>query len=250
VVDPGLPETIVIIFISFVLAGFVKGVVGLGLPTVSLGLLTATLGLTNAIALMLAPTFVTNVWQALVGGAFLEIMRRLWMLLVAAGVGIWLGTQVLARGNTTLLSGLLGLLICAYAVFGLVTIKVPSPGRREAWLSPTIGAVNGVLTGLTGSYMVPGVLYLQALGMPRDVLIQAMGILFTVSTAALAVALADNRLLSMELGTASAVAIFPAFMGMALGQRVRNRLSEKRFRRVFNGALLMLGGYIVGKAFL
>ncbi len=248
-IDLWLPESLVVIFVSFVLAGFVKGVVGLGLPTVSLGLLTASLGLTNAIALMLVPTFATNVWQGLVGGAFVAIARRLWMLLVAACVGIWLGTGVLARADTTLLSGLLGLLICSYAVVGVVAFKVPSPGKRERWLSPAIGAVNGILTGLTGSSAVPGVLYLQALGLPRDVLIQAMGILFTVSTAALAVALAGTGLLSIELGAASAASLVPAFLGMVLGQRVRHRIPERHFRRVFNGVLLILGGYIMAKAF-
>ena len=45
-----MPDAIVIIIIAatFVLAGMVKGVIGLGLPTVSLGLLTAALDLTSA----------------------------------------------------------------------------------------------------------------------------------------------------------------------------------------------------------
>ena len=55
-----------------------------------------------------------------------------------------------------------------------------------------IGGINGVLTGMTGSFVVPGVLYLQALALPRDAFIQAMGILFTISTVALAVSLGDR----------------------------------------------------------
>ncbi len=97
---------------------------------------------------------------------------------------------------------------------------------------------------MTGSFVVPGVLYLQALGLPRDMLVQAMGILFTVSTAALALALGGHGLLSTELGLVSGAAVLPAVLGMALGQRLRLRLPERRFRQVFFVALLALGAWI------
>jgi len=108
-----------------------------------------------------------------------------------------------------------------------------------------IGGINGVLTGMTGSFVVPGVLYLQALALPRDTFIQAMGILFTVSTISLALSLSDHRLLPMELGAISTGAIIPALIGMMFGQNVRQRLSETAFKKVFFISLLLLGVYIV-----
>lgn len=243
-------ETFALIAAIFVLAGLVKGVVGLGMPIVSLGLLTTVVGLEAAMALMLAPAFATNVWQALEGGAFLVLLRRLGTLLLAACLGIWIGAAVLARSDPGLMSGLLGLSLAVYAVSGLSGFHPPAPGRREAWISPGLGLVNGVMTGLTGSFTVPGVAYLQALGLARDQLIQAMGILFTVSTVALALALADNRLLSAELGGISAAALVPAFLGLWCGRALRGRIPEPRFRQVFLVALLLLGLYIMGRAIL
>jgi uncharacterized membrane protein YfcA len=244
------PEILIAICATFLLAGLVKGVIGLGLPTVSLALLAATLGLKEAIALMVIPSFVTNLWQGLVGGAIAVIGRRLWTLLVAVCIGTWVGVGLLAQSDAVLLSGVLGGLLCIYSAVSLATVQIPPPGRSERWLSPTIGAVNGLLTGLTGSFVVPGVLYLQALGLPRDVLVQAMGILFTVSTAAVAVALGGHDLLSLELGTLSAVGLGPALLGIVLGRRARRQLPEARFRTVFFGGLLVLGAYIAGRAFL
>ena len=101
---------------------------------------------------------------------------------------------------------------------------------------------------MTGSFVVPGVLFLQAIGLPRDMLIQAMGMLFMASTLALAVALQGNDLLSIELGKLSAAALLPAIIGMVLGQRLRQRLSEQLFRRVFFISLLILGAYIIASA--
>lgn len=244
------PETLALVFAVFLLAGLTKGVVGFGLPTVALAFLVATLGLKAAMALMLIPAFATNVWQALAGGALAALLRRLWPLLLAVCIGVWLGTGVLATADANVLSGLFGLLLCLYAAISLATAQVPPPGRHERWLSPAVGAVNGFVTGLTGSFVVPGVLYLQALGLSRDALVQAMGVLFLVSTTALALALGGRDLLPADLGAMSAAALVPAFLGMALGQRLRARLPQQRFRQVFFAALLALGGYLAARAFL
>ena len=101
---------------------------------------------------------------------------------------------------------------------------------------------------MTGSFVVPGVMFLQAIGLARDMLIQAMGILFTVSTLALAVALQGNNFLTEQLGTLSTTALVPAAVGMLFGQKIRQRLSEQLFSRIFFITLLILGAYIIANA--
>jgi uncharacterized membrane protein YfcA len=110
------------------------------------------------------------------------------------------------------------------------------------------GCINGFFGGMTGAFAVPGVPYLQALGLQRDQLIQAMGILFTLSTVALAVGLGGQKLLTYDLGLASVLAVVPALIGMAVGQVLRRRIPEAVFRKVFLSALIVLGGYIVLRA--
>lgn len=242
------PMTLLIIFATFLLAGTVKGVIGLGLPSVSLALLTLAFDLPSAMALLLVPSFVTNLWQAMTGGNAGAVIRRLWPFLIMATVMVWLGALALTRVDLNYLSALLGGLLIAYAGLSLAGHRPTFQPAREAWLGPLFGMANGVLTGMTGSFVVPGVLYLQAIGLPRDMMIQAMGMLFTVSTVALAVALGDNGLLSTDQGLMSASGVLPAIIGMMLGQQVRNHLSEDTFRRVFFIALLVMGGYIMASA--
>jgi uncharacterized protein len=98
---------------------------------------------------------------------------------------------------------------------------------------------------MTGSFVVPGVLYLSALGLQREQLIQAMGMLFTLSTLAMALALSGHRMLDGELLLYSSFALLPAMIGMLFGQRIRRRFSEASFRRLFFCALLLLGAYII-----
>lgn len=233
---------------TFLLAGAVKGVIGLGLPTVSLALLSVVLGLPQAMALLLVPSLVTNLWQAASGGHAATILRRLWPFLAAATLTVWLGATALTRVRVEWLSALLGGLMAVYALCDLAGWRPRVPAGRERTLGVLAGAANGVLTGMTGSFVVPGVLFLQALGLPRDMLVQAMGVLFSASTLALAAALGGAGLLNAELGGLSAVALLPALAGMAAGQRVRRRLPEAAFRRVFFVALLLLGLYIVAGA--
>lgn len=243
-------DTIAIITAVFLVAGTVKGVVGLGMPIVSLALLTIAFGLPEAMALMLVPSLATNLWQAAIGGHGLAILRRIWPFLLMATATVWLGAGALRRVDLAWLSTLLGMLLVAYAGLGLSGRHFTLTPRRERWAAPLLGAVNGILTGMTGAFAVPGVMYLQAIGLGRDTLIQAMGILFTASTLILAAALGGNGLLSATTGTLSAAAVLPAIVGMVLGQRIRKRLPEERFRAVLYAALLVLGGYIMARALI
>lgn len=233
---------------TFLIAGSVKGVIGLGLPPVSLALLTLALDLPTAMALMLIPSFVTNIWQSMVGGNARAILVRLWPFLAMATLSVWIGAAALTRVNLSYLTLLLGSLLIIYAVVNLAGIRIVVPSRHECWAGPLIGSVNGVLTGMTGSFAVPGVMFLQAIGLPRNMLIQAMGMLFTVSTVALAAALHQANFLTLQYGAVSAAAVVPALAGMVLGQRIRERLSEQVFRNVFFISLLMLGTYIMVNA--
>ncbi len=234
-------DTLVMLAAIFLAAGCVKGVVGLGLPTVSLALMTVSLGLPTAMALLLFPSLVTNLWQAFAGGRVRIVVRQTWPLLLPATLSIPLGALVLDGGNLALLTALLGGLLILYGGLGLAKVKLDIAPRQQPWAAPLAGMVNGILTGMTGSFVVPGVLYLQSIGLQRDTLIQAMGLLFTLSTLGLGLSLSGLDLLSMNLALISVLAVLPALAGMRLGQALRQRISEPLFRKLLLVALLALG---------
>ena len=243
------PVTIGAIAGAFLIGGVVKGVIGLGLPSVSLALLAIIIDLPSAMALIVMPTIFTNVWQGMVGGNGKVIVVRLWPFLLMAAVTVWIGAIALTRVDLAWLSALLGLLLIIYSVVNLGGFHFKISQRHEVWLGPLMGSVNGVFMGMTGSSVVPGVMYLQSLGLSRDVLVQAMGILFMVSTLALAIALQQNAFLTFQNGLISLASLVPAVIGMIIGQRIRQNLSETWFRRIFFVSLLFLGVYIIFMAF-
>jgi len=244
------PETLSVILFTFILAGFVKGVTGLGLPTVSLALLTAFLGLGQAMVLMLVPSLVTNIWQALAGKALLEILRQQWLLLVTGSAATIICTYFATQIDATYLLILLGAVLCLYSGISLLTPQVNLSETSKTWFAPVVGLMTGAITGLTGTFVVPAVPYFQALGLSRHVLVQTMGVWFTIATLSLGVALTSNDLVSGELTQLSALAVAPALLGMVIGQKVRDKLPEQKFRTIFFTTLLILGAYIAVKAIL
>jgi uncharacterized membrane protein YfcA len=241
-------STILVLVGIFMIAGTVKGVIGLGLPTVSLALLTVAIDLPSAMALLLVPSLVTNLWQASIGGNARVILGRIWPFFLMAAVTVWIGATTLKRVNLSWLSALLGALLVTYSAVNLGGLRFTVESRHEVWVGILAGSVNGVLTGMTGSFMVPGVMFLQSIKLSRDALIQAMGMLFTVSTLALAAALQQNNFLTIERGTLSLAALIPAMIGVVFGQRIRKGMSEQLFRKVFFIFLLALGVYIITRS--
>lgn len=232
----------------FLLAGTVKGVIGLGLPTVAMALLALWMPPAQAAALLIVPSLVTNIWQTGPRATFKPVLRRIGGMqagIVAGTLGgaLWLGVPGGAWASVAL-----GLALVAYALWGLTGRQLHVPPGRERWLGPAVGAATGLVTAVTGVFAMPAVPYMQALGFQRDALIQAMGISFTTSTVVLAIGLAGNGGYPVSALGGSIAMLLPAIGGMALGTWLRKRLPVAVFRRCFLAGLALLGFYMVGRA--
>jgi hypothetical protein len=236
----------VVVFVAaiFLLAGCVKGLIGFGLPTVSIAIIATFLGLIEAMTLMLLPSLITNLWQGLVGGHLIRLIRRCWSMFILGAVFTWFTSSLLSTWNPASFTVILGIVVTFYGLSSLCSFKLSSPGSGESWISPFVGMVSGGITGLTGVFVVPAIGYLQSLRMEKDELIQAMGLWFTIATLSLAFSLKDHGLFADDLGWISLMAVLPALLGMWVGRILRPKLSESAFRRLFFVGLTLLGVYI------
>ena len=240
-------ETVALVTTTYLFAGIVKGITGLGIPIIGVAFTAPIIGMQPAVALALGPSVLTNVWQALVGGNFFAILRRIWPLLLTSLIGIWFGSGILAATDSRYLLLFLGALLIVYSVTALIRARLPSPGSHESWLSPTLGLPAGIIFGMTGSYMVPGTLYIQSLGMPRDVFVQALGIAFVAVSLMLSGAMLHRALLTPELIIMTLGAVVPCVLGMLIGQRLRRHLTEGQFTRVVLVVILLTGIYMIAR---
>ena len=241
-------DILAIAAVAFTLAGFVKGVVGFGFPVITLIILTLTIGLLDALAIIVIPTIVTNVWQGLSGPYLKDIARRMGLYILVSATFIWLTSAYLTVVDIRWPTAMLGGVLFVFALSRLLNVRLSVSPRWERPLSVPLGAINGMLTGMTGSFMVPSVLFMQAMGFQRDMLVQAMGVFFAISTMMLALSLGRNDLISMEHLQLSLFALVPSIFGLYIGRWIRLRINEERFQQIFLVSVLLLGGYISYRA--
>ena len=223
-----------IVAAAFVLAGLVKGVTGLALPTVGIGLLSLTMPPAQAAALIVVPAFITNVWQMVSGPGLGRLMRRLWLMQSGVCLGTWAGAGLMTGSKAGFASVALGVALLAYAAIGLMNVHLPHvPASAEWWLGPLVGGATGLMTAATGVFVIPAVPYLQALGFDREELMKVFGLSFTISTVALAWSLAGSGSLDLRTGLYSLLALLPALVGMIVGQRLLRVMRPVTFRRWF-----------------
>lgn len=225
--------------------------IGLGLPTVAIGLLSVVMLPAQAAALLIVPSLVTNVWQLAAGPNFMALTRRLWPMMAGIGAGTFAAAGIFGPPGAGHASVALGVALMLYAGLGLVDIRFSVPARFERWVSPVIGVASGAVTAITGVFVMPGVPYLQALGLPKDDLVQALGLFFTVSTLALAAVLVRESAFDLTILATSSMALAASLVGMVFGQRIiRGRVSETAFRRFFFLGMLALGGHLASRALI
>jgi uncharacterized membrane protein YfcA len=231
-----LPLTVAVLL----LAGLVKGVIGGGLPSITIGLLSLVMSIPQAAAIAVLPSFVTNVWQSF-GANFMPLMRRMWLMLAGICVGAYLGAGLMTGAYSEWARVGLGVSLAIYGAIGLFKLRLSLPRTSEPYVAPLVGVATGFIAAGTGIFVIPSGPYLQAIGLEKDELVQALGITFTVSTVLLAAIVAHAGTVQSSLLIPTIVALVASLAGMWLGQRFRSRLPEETFRRYFYAGMLLLG---------
>lgn len=240
-------SVIAVIAAILLLAGFVKGVIGFGLPSISMGLLTLLMSPVQAAALLMLPNLVTNIWQTWSGPALRTLLVRTAPLLVGTLVGIAITEW--ATGGRELRGAvrLLGLTLLVYALLGVFSIRFSIPAARQSAWGWAAGLATGAMTALTGVYVIPSGPYLQAIGLNKDELVQSLGLAFLTASAGLAAALWLRGAVPPSIAGASALALLPALGAMLFGARIRGSIPDQTFRRLFFAGLLLLGLWLAIK---
>lgn len=226
---------------TFLLAGLVKGVVGMGLPPVAIGIMALAMPPAQAAALVLVPAFVTNIWQMAPGRNLIVIVRRLWPLLACICIGVWLCRDVMITQTSKLPQLLLGVMLMLYAIYGSVSATPRIPPRYEFYAAPIVGLTTGVILAATGLMQLPLFPYLQAINLEKEELLQALGLSFFISALALGTALASASIFRSDTALMSALALLPATAGMAVGRYYVSRISAATFKRWFLIAMFLIG---------
>lgn len=214
------------------LAGLVKGITGFAMPMIMISGIGSFLPPETALAALILPTLVTNVWQAIRQGtkAAAASARKHWRYLAIAMVCLVISAQFVTRIPTSALFLILGAPVVAFAILQLLgwRPKIEPTQHRTAELG--IGAFAGAIGGLSGIWGPPTVLYLTALNVPKIEHVRVQGVVYSTGAVMLALAHLKSGVLDAESITLSAALILPAVLGMLGGFAIQDRLDQDKFR--------------------
>jgi uncharacterized membrane protein YfcA len=229
----------------YLLAGFVKGLSGLGFSAVAIGIMATFLDMTTAIPLVVIPSMATCVQVMREAGHFRETVHRFSALYLFTLPGLLLGMWLLVNSDPYLAKLVLGLVLGVYGVWGLFNPSFRlSAGMARQLRLPT-GLMTGTIHGLTGVAVMPVTPYLLSLGLVPNVFIQAVNISFLLSSLVLVIGLQRFGYLGWDVVMVSVAGLLPVMLAVRLGVAARRRLSAAQFRTAILIVLIGLGSNLI-----
>ncbi len=224
-----------------VVAGFVKGTVGFGLPLVALSVLTQFLTKEWVLAVMVLPVVFSNLFIGFEGRLFVPSLRRFWPTILAIGAGMAAG--VLGLGWLPQDSFLLvvGLVVITFALLEQFRLVLPVPATHERAVGVVAGLLGGLLGGISTAFGPPLVMYFTALRLSKEQFVAAIGVVWTFASVFLIATFYGASILAGERIAWSIAACVPVGLGLWIGIRLRNRIPQEPFRRLVGFSLLILG---------
>ncbi len=230
-------------FAIMLFAGFTKGAVGFALPMISISGIGSFLPAEVAIAALILPSLVTNIWQSLrngVGEAW-ETIRKYWRLNAVLLVSIYGFAQLVTYVPDRILFITLGIGVSAFTaiqISGWIPHITPRAAKR---IEPAVGLVSGFFGGFSGVWGPPIIVFLLSQHIPKREIVRAQGISFMVGSIVLSGAHVQSGLLGPVTLPLSAWMVIPAVIGMGVGTRVQDRLDQEKFRKLTLLVLMLAG---------
>ncbi|MDG1739412.1 MAG: sulfite exporter TauE/SafE family protein [Paracoccaceae bacterium] len=236
------PLILALIFVVAVFAGVVKGIVGFAMPTLLISGLSSLISPEIALSAMIAPTLVTNVWQAFRQGlaAALSTVDQHGKFLISGGILLAISAQFVPYINATIMLTLLGGFISGFAALQLIGWQ---PKLRKDSHTGTyfIGGLAGAIGGFSGVWGPPTVAYLSALGGTKHEHIRAQGVIYALGAVALTCAHSFSGVFSVQSAPFSILLVVPALLGVSVGFAIQDRINQVVFKRATLIVLLVAG---------
>jgi uncharacterized membrane protein YfcA len=237
------PQLIASICAIFVFAGIVKGFLGIGLPAAAMGLLTLIISPTEAISLLWLPILFTNIFQYGRARNKREIAMTYKWFAAAIFCSIFLTSLFINDYPTALLTVAIGIAMVVFSLNLLFGLSLPvGPGR--GW-QVGVGIVSGVLGGLSSIWSPPVAMYLMARNTPKDMFIGTTGFLFLAGCLPLGAGLVISGLITWPVIVKSLLGLLMTLTGFRIGEILRERISQDRFRQIVLVAFLIMGGRLI-----
>ncbi len=243
-----LDGTLVLVALTLLFAGFVKGATGMGFPLVATPMLTLLLDIRMAIVVLLLPGVVMDLIQVFRRGVPTAIFRRFSSMFLFALAGVFLGTWELTRLPLWVLNLILGAVVVVCAGSGLFSFTLVTSRRAEPLMSPVMGFAGGFFLGLTNTMGPVMALYLHGLRLDKADFVKAISTVFIMAKFWQVIAISTWGLFTAEALKLSLFVIAFILVSFYLGLLAQDRVRLQTFNRVILALLIFTGLMLVYRA--
>jgi uncharacterized membrane protein YfcA len=223
-------------------ASFVKGAVGFAMPMIMISGLASFMPAEQALATLIIPTLLANLWQGLRGGLpqVKSVLHEFRLYLVVVLVVIALSAQLVTLLPPGALYLVLGVPIIGFSALQLLGWAPHVPPARRWVADVGIGGLAGLSGGLAGVWGPPTVLYLTAINAAKGRAIAMQGVVYGAGAVVLLLSHLRSGLLNADTIPLSLAMVAPMVVGLWVGQAVQDRLDQRRFRRAMLVVLVLV----------
>ena len=230
-------------------SGVVKGAVGFAMPLVMISGLSSFLDPRLALAGIIFPIVLSNLWQTFRTGLgpALDAARRHWRYLAVIVVAIFVTAQFVTAIPRDTFYFVLGIPVVGLSLVQLLGLRLTIPPARRGAAEWVVGLGSGILGGLAGTWGPTTVLYLMAIDTPKARQMVVQGVIYGVGSVVLLAAHLRSGILNPATAPFSAALVVPAVLGMRLGFQAADRMDQELFRRITLVVLVVAGMNLIRK---
>ena len=243
-------ELLLFAMVVFLLAGTVKGALGIGLPTISISILAQFVDPRIAIALLLVPALFSNTWQVYRGGNIVRSARMLWPYVLSMSVVMFCASLFAARASTRALIAGIGIMVVLWTVTSFIRSPPKIPEHLHKPAQFLLGVVSGLMGGLTAIWSPPMIIYLLSIRCEKDDFVRFTGFMILCGTIPLTIGYVLNGLLDKQMALASCLMIIPTLFGFSIGERIRKLMSVEQFQKAVLLLFFLMGLNLIRRSFV
>ncbi|MFK7853059.1 MAG: sulfite exporter TauE/SafE family protein [Granulosicoccus sp.] len=249
-VDAALRDLMLAAVVVYLIAGIIKGALGIGFPTVAISLMAQFTDARTAITLVVIPMMVTNAWQVFRSRQVRWVFQRFWLLLLVMLLFIGIFSLMAAdipEKNVTLF---LGVIVTLYAASSLYRPVIAISEQRDKPAQIVTGVLAGIMGGIVSVWAPPVLIYLSARRLKKEQFVSTVGVLLFLGSCVLFGGYWKAGLLGASILSLSVLLVLPSLLGFRMGEIVRGRLSDHRFERLLLWFFLLVGINLIRRAII
>lgn len=236
-------------FFALCCGGFIKGALGVGTPLLTVPMMAMVLPPQIAIALMAIPVIVANLWQFSQAQRSTAVVKNFWPAFAGILLGTWVGVKILSIIDERALMIFVGIAVIAFALLQGSSYRFYLPQSSIKPAGIVFGIASGIIGGISSFFGPMLVSYLMSIrNLDKNQFVSTISFLYVSAVIPWAINLYLFGLLDNEVLILSLLATLPVSLGLFMGQKIRQHISENKFKYLIIGILLVSGVSMLWRA--